>query len=53
MGKETTKQKVVPSDPYECWCMPCSECGNYDEAREKCTHPEAFEEEDWIGELFR
>lgn len=44
--KETTQLKI-PSDPYECWCMPCRECQYYDPARETCAHPEAFGVEDY------
>lgn len=37
--KRTAKRE--PADPYECWCMPCSECIYWNADEKQCDHPEA------------
>lgn len=52
MAQITETKKREPSDPYECWCMPCCECVYYDEAAKKCTHPEACVMVKWVNDFY-
>lgn len=36
------RNKKIPADPYECWCMPCTECYYFTGDEDRCGHPEAL-----------